>query len=65
VDLNNSSTEDQRMEHYWRMATRAVNPKLLYSNASSMLSSEYWTVEYPAVFDAMQRISDGEFEEKA
>jgi len=61
--LNN--TEDQRMERYWRIATRAVNPDLLYSNASAILSPEYWTVEYSAVFDAIRRIADGEFEEDA
>ena len=65
LKLNNSSTtEDQRMEKYWRIATRAVNPELLYSNASAMLSSEYWTVEYHAVFDALRRIAAGEFEEE-
>lgn len=53
------------MERYWRISTRAVNPELLYSNASAMLSSDYWTVEYRAVFDAMRRIADGEFGEEA
>jgi len=52
------------MEKYWRIATRAVNPELLYSNASAMLSSEYWTVEYRAVFDALRRIAAGEFQEE-
>ena len=64
LKLNNSTTEDQRMEKYWRIATRAVNPELLYSNASAMLSSEYWTVEYRAVFDALRRIAAGEFQEE-
>ncbi|KIM44925.1 hypothetical protein M413DRAFT_366511 [Hebeloma cylindrosporum] len=65
LKLNNSNTtEDQRMEKYWRIATRAVNPELLYSNASAMLSSEYWTVEYRAVFDALSRIAAGEFQEE-
>jgi len=63
--LNSNASEDQRMERYWRIATRAVNPELLYSNASAMLSSDYWTVEYRAVFDAMRRIADGEFNEEA
>ncbi|KDR80518.1 hypothetical protein GALMADRAFT_60448 [Galerina marginata CBS 339.88] len=63
--LNNNTTEDQRMERYWRIATRAVNPELLYSNASAMLSSEYWTLEYRAVFDAIRRIAAGEFGEEA
>ena len=65
LKLNNSNTtEDQRMEKYWRIATRAVNPELLYSNASAMLSSEYWTVEYRAVFDALRSIAAGEFQEE-
>jgi len=58
---SNTATEDQHMERYWRIATRAVNPKLLYSNASAMLSSEYWTVEYRAVLDVLKRIAADEF----
>jgi hypothetical protein len=61
---NNNATEDQRMEKYWRIATRAFNPELLYSNVNAMLSSEYWTVEYHVVFDALKRIAAGEFEEE-
>lgn len=64
LNNNNATEEDQRMEKYWRIATRAVNPKLLYSNASAMLSSEYWTVEYRAVFDALKRIAAHEFKEE-
>jgi len=63
--MNNNASEDQRLERYWRIATRAINPELLYSNASAMLSSDYWTVEYRAVLDANRRIADGEFEEEA
>lgn len=62
--LNNNVPEEQRMERSWRMATRAVNPELLYSNASAMLSSDYWTVEYCAVFDALCCITAGEFTEE-
>jgi len=57
--------EDQRLERYWRMATHAVNPKLLYSNFNALLSSEYWIMEYSAVFDAMERIAAGDFDEEA
>ncbi|KAF8159668.1 hypothetical protein B0H34DRAFT_796890 [Crassisporium funariophilum] len=64
VSLNKCLPEDQRLEGYWRMATRAVNPKLLYSSTSAVFSSEYWTMEYSAVFDAMKRITEGHFEEE-
>ena len=57
--------EDQRLERYWRMATHAVNPRLFYSNCHALLSSDYWVVEYSAVFDAMERIAVGEFDEEA
>jgi len=63
--LQSHLPEDQRLERYWRMATRAVDPKLLYSNSNALLSSEYWTMEYSALFDAMERIADGNFEEEA
>ncbi|KAF8909390.1 hypothetical protein CPB84DRAFT_1673464 [Gymnopilus junonius] len=63
--LNSDVPEDQRMERFWRMATRAVNPELLYSNASAMLSSDYWTLEYRAVFDAIRRIQRGQFTDDA
>jgi len=63
--LQSHLPEDQRLERYWRMATRAVNPKLLYSNSNALLSSEYWIVEYSAVFDAMERIAVGDFDEEA
>jgi len=52
------------MEKYWRIATRAANPELLYSNARAMLSSNYWTVEYLAVFDALKRLAADEFREE-
>ncbi|KAH9479558.1 hypothetical protein JR316_0008153 [Psilocybe cubensis] len=42
---------------------RAVNPALLYSNVSAMLSSDYWTLEYTIILDALNRISKGEFPE--
>ncbi|KAF9054378.1 hypothetical protein BJ165DRAFT_1337436 [Panaeolus papilionaceus] len=60
--LEATTHEDQRLERYWRMASRAVNPDLLYSNASAVLSPCYWTVEYSAVFDAMTCIGKGAFE---
>jgi len=63
--LQSHLPEDQRLERYWRMATRAVNPKLLYSNSNALLSSEYWIMEYSAVFDAMERIAVGDFDEEA
>jgi len=63
--LQSHLPEDQRLERYWRMATHAVNPKLLYSNINALLSSEYWIMEYSAVFDAMERIAVGEFDEEA
>ena len=63
--LQSHLPEDQRLERYWRMATRAVNPELLYSNSNALLSSEYWIMEYSAVFDAMERISAGDFDEEA
>jgi len=63
--IQNHLPEDQRLERYWRMATRAVNPKLLYSNSNALLSSEYWIMEYSAVFDAMKRIAMGDFDEEA
>jgi len=47
------------------MATRAVNPELFYSNSNALLSSEYWIMEYSAVFDAMERIAVGDFDEEA
>ncbi|KAJ3515526.1 hypothetical protein NLJ89_g1698 [Agrocybe chaxingu] len=62
--LNERVPEDQRMERSWRMAIGAVNPRLLYSNASAMLSPDYWTVEYGAVFDAMRKIAVSELEEE-
>jgi len=63
--LNSNVPEDQRLERFWRIATRAVNPELLYSNTSAILSSDYWTLEYRAVFDAIRRIEDGQFAEEA
>jgi len=63
--LQSHLPEDQRLERYWRMATRAVNPELLYSNSNALLSSEYWIMEYSAVFDAMEGISAGDFDEEA
>jgi hypothetical protein len=63
--LQSHLPEDQRLERHWRMATRAVNPKLLYSNGSALLSSEYWIMEYSAVFDAMERIAVGDFDEES
>jgi hypothetical protein len=57
-------TDEQHMEHYWRASTHAINPRLLYSSASAMLSSDYWTVEYSAVLDALRRISAGEIDEE-
>jgi len=63
--LQSHLPEDQRLERYWRMATHAVNPKLLYSNINALLSSEYWIMEYSAVFDAMDRIAAGDFDEEA
>lgn len=63
--LNSNVSEDQRLERFWRIATRAVNPELLYSNTSAILSSDYWTLEYRAVFDAIRRIEDGQFAEEA
>jgi len=62
--LNRNVPEEQRMERSWRMATRAVNPELLYSNAGAMLSADYWTMEYVAVFDALRSIAAGEFAEE-
>jgi len=47
------------------MAIHAVNPKLLYSNINALLSSEYWIMEYSAVFNAMERIALGDFDEEA
>lgn len=55
---------DQRIEKYWRIATRAVNPKLLYSRAGAMLSKDYWTLEYATVLDAYTSIGKGEFNEE-
>jgi len=63
--FKNHLPEDQRLERYWRMAIHAVNPNLLYSNSNALLSSEYWIVEYSAVFDAMERIAGGDFDEEA
>jgi len=63
--LDATQKEDQRLERYWRMATRAVNPNLLYSSASALFSPEYWTVEYAAVFDALKSIARGDFSEEA
>ncbi|KAF8963436.1 hypothetical protein BDZ97DRAFT_2075900 [Flammula alnicola] len=64
-DRKSHSTEDQCMEQYWRTAIRAINPKFLYSNTSAILSLEYWTVEYSAVFDALRSISAGEIDEES
>ncbi|KJA23595.1 hypothetical protein HYPSUDRAFT_54301 [Hypholoma sublateritium FD-334 SS-4] len=58
------SSENQHMEHQWRAAIRAINPRLLYSTTSAMLSPDYWTLEYSAVFDAMRRIAAGEIREE-
>ncbi|KAF4611024.1 hypothetical protein D9613_006849 [Agrocybe pediades] len=55
--------EDQRLKRYWVMASRAVDPDLLYCNAGAMLSPEYWTIEYAAVFDALRSISMTEIKE--
>ncbi|KIK09028.1 hypothetical protein K443DRAFT_672065 [Laccaria amethystina LaAM-08-1] len=55
---------DQRIEKYWHIATRAVNPKLLYSRAGAMLSKDYWTLEYAAVLDAYTSIGKDEFQEE-
>ena len=63
--LKSHLSEDQRLERYWRMAIHAVNPNLLYSNSNALLSSEYWIVEYSAIFDAMERIAIGDFDEEA
>jgi len=63
--LDRDLCEDRRLKRYWRMASRAVDPELLYCNAGAMLSPEYWTIEYAAVFDAMKCISKGEVEEDA
>jgi len=52
------------VEHQWRSAIRAINPRLLYSTTSAMLSPDYWTLEYSAVFDALRRISAGEIQEE-
>ncbi|KAF9485490.1 hypothetical protein BDN70DRAFT_871143 [Pholiota conissans] len=57
------STEEQRMGHYWRTAIRAIDPNHLYSAASAILSSEYWTIEYDAVLDALDRVSAGQIDE--
>jgi hypothetical protein len=64
LTLQSHLPEDQRLERYWRMATRAVNPELLYSNSKALLSSEYWIMEYSVVFDAMERIAVGDFDEE-
>ncbi|PPQ65467.1 hypothetical protein CVT26_000107 [Gymnopilus dilepis] len=61
---NKEVSEDQRLERYWRVATRAVNPELLYSNASAILSSDYWTLEYRAIFDAMRCLEEDQFKEE-
>lgn len=57
-------SEAQHVEHQWRTAIRAINPRLLYSTASAMLSSDYWTLEYNAVLDALRRVSAGEINEE-
>ncbi|PPQ67702.1 hypothetical protein CVT24_002758 [Panaeolus cyanescens] len=62
TSLEATTHEDQRLERYWRMASRAINPDMLYSNASAALSPCYWTVEYRAVLDAMLCIGKGSFE---
>ncbi|KAF9525139.1 hypothetical protein CPB83DRAFT_860067 [Crepidotus variabilis] len=61
---NKTVGEDQRMERSWRMAIHAINPQLLYSSAGAILSSDYWTMEYTAVFDALQCIAAGEFSDE-
>lgn len=53
------------MERSWRMAARAVNPSFLYSNAGAILSSEFWTLEYVAILDALRLISKGELSQDA
>ena len=58
------SSENEHMEHQWRAAIRAINPRLLYSTTSAMLSPDYWTLEYSAVFDALRRIASGEIQEE-
>lgn len=58
------SSESQYMEHQWRVAIRAINPRLLYSTTSAMLSPDYWTLEYSVIFDALHRITAGEIQEE-
>ncbi|TFK40012.1 hypothetical protein BDQ12DRAFT_681609 [Crucibulum laeve] len=55
-------SEDQRLERYWRLATRAVNPRLLYSNPGAILSSNYWVLEYSTVLDTYKCLEKGEFQ---
>jgi len=62
--FNANTSENQRIRRYWHMAVHAINPRHLYLNASALLSSEYWTIEYSTVFDALQCISLNEFAEE-
>ncbi|KAF9005934.1 hypothetical protein BDQ17DRAFT_318100 [Cyathus striatus] len=57
-------SNDQILERYWRIATHAINPCRLYSNPSAILSSDYWTLDYPIVLDTYKYIDCGEIQEE-
>ncbi|RXW22149.1 hypothetical protein EST38_g3709 [Candolleomyces aberdarensis] len=60
VDLGMIS---QSIDTFSRTAQRLISPQLLYCRAGALLSKDYWTLEYTALFDAYKAVSDGEITE--
>ncbi|KAF6761648.1 hypothetical protein DFP72DRAFT_879238 [Ephemerocybe angulata] len=60
-NLQGSKSNGTRLEALSKAATRLVNPQLLYSRPGAILSSDYWTLEYPALLDAYDCVDNGKF----
>lgn len=48
----------------WRASLRAINPALLYSNPGSILSDDFWVMDYAVILDIYASMERGELQEE-
>jgi len=63
---NNNGKGDKAergVDSLWQTTLCLVNPQLLYYRPGALLSNDYWTLEYPTLLDAYERLERGEISE--
>ncbi|KAJ3566919.1 hypothetical protein NP233_g6695 [Leucocoprinus birnbaumii] len=59
-----TSQDSANAQGHWRVSSRAINPTLLYSNPTSMLSGDFWVMEYSMILNIYASMAKGELNEE-